>query len=45
LDFVGELGGYAYAEYNVQAGKDPTKKLGKKKKKNSKRHQQLYQPQ
>jgi len=32
LDFVGDLGGYAYAEYRVQAGKDPTKKLGGKEK-------------
>ena len=30
LDFVGDLGVHAYAEYSVQAGKDPKKKLGKK---------------
>ena len=33
LDFVGELGGYAYAEYSVQAGTDPRKKLGRKEEK------------
>ena len=33
LDFVGELGGWAYDEYSVQAGKEPTKKLGGKDKK------------
>ena len=33
LEFVGDLGIHAYAEYSAQAGKDPTKKLGKKEEK------------
>ena len=45
LEFVGDLGIHAYAEYSAQAGKDPTKKLGKKRKKNSERQQQLCQQQ
>jgi hypothetical protein len=33
LEFVGDLGIDAYVEYSLQAGKDPTKKLGKKEEK------------